>query len=474
MKGLRRIALNYFAVLLTAAGVLAVVDVGQAPAAGAASAISCDSVQSGTRIPILLVHGFHSDATTWSTQTINTLGTDAAHTCVATFDYGAHSTAWVTDPHIGKALANRVIALAGISAVGKVIIVAHSMGGLAVRCAADSGCNGEVAGVSSKIAGVITFGTPNLGTFLKGYLRSDLVDALAVLLASPGACHGGLVLLENLCPSVEALGTSAAAKAFTPGSSQLTLLPALQATIPVEAIAGSVKITDQLFDRSFAVGDGGDLVVSEDSALAAQREVNGVGGTATVDCGSVDVFFLVHPQSSESLLCVHTSETSDATFATLALATITKLVHASGVLGYWTDPTIVATTHSLGAATLTMSVAQIESATRTTLREVGDGESDPMDVEGVTARPGVCFGGFQVANGPRLVTSDGFVLGEGVAALTRIYGNRLRYTPGHPGGEYATDGWYVTDAAGTIFFQGTQQRIDSISIQAPTATPIHC
>jgi pimeloyl-ACP methyl ester carboxylesterase len=302
--------------------------------ASPSSAVTTLSVDCGsnllTRQAVLLVHGYNSAATTWSQDARSYLASNLGKTCVATFDYSGYSTHWVTDDHVGPALADSIQRLAQRSkaegGTGKVILIGHSMGGLAIRCAVAPSCSG-VEGIASEVAAVATFGTPNLGTFLKGYGASDAADLLGPLLS--GGCRGASVLIPVMsCATIKALGTSRAAKAFTPGSADLKALPAMPASIPLLAVAGSVKVQSSFWGRApHTISDVGDMVVSEDSALAEARSIGGIGGTRTVDCGSIDVSEPV----STSLLCTHVSETSYSGFLVQALSMIGKVEKRDGV-----------------------------------------------------------------------------------------------------------------------------------------------
>jgi predicted alpha/beta hydrolase family esterase len=100
---------------------------------------------------VLLVHGYNSGPQTWNADTRSTYAS-VSGVCIDVFDYKNWSTHWVTDSHIGPALAMRIDELASASSSGggsgKVIIVAHSMGGLATRCALAESCNGGISGVA--------------------------------------------------------------------------------------------------------------------------------------------------------------------------------------------------------------------------------------------------------------------------------------------------------------------------------------
>jgi pimeloyl-ACP methyl ester carboxylesterase len=284
------------------------------------------------RTPVLLVHGFKSSAGTWDTgKTRRDLSKiPGAH--VEAFDYRAVSTNWVTDPRIGPALASRIVCLSDASratgGTGKVALVAHSMGGLTIRCALAQSCAG-IADVVGRVGLVVTLGTPNEGSFLRG--GTSLSQAEKVLgwaasttcQAADAPAHGAL---SGFCDQVQALGTSAAAAAFTPGSRELRRLPVYPAGVPVYAVAGRVAITDSLFGVTFTLaGDAGDLVVGTDSATAAHTG-GALGGSTVLDCGAFDVALFAFAGGRQ--ICWHNTEPKDDSFDAQAIARVGKMVTA--------------------------------------------------------------------------------------------------------------------------------------------------
>jgi pimeloyl-ACP methyl ester carboxylesterase len=301
----------------------------------------------GQRTIVLLVHGFNSSPATWNDTSKKYLASNPA-TCITTFDYSTVSTSWITDLDSGQAsiahdLATTIVSLAEQSknggGSGKIIVVAHSMGGLATRCATDPACSGGVQGVAEHIRAMITFGTPTQGSFLRADGRSYLANLIGPLLSA--SCYAGVLkppVLDGLCNQVRALGTSKAAKAFTPGSAQLTSIK-VDTPFPIMALAGSVKLDTSFFGHAVTtVADAGDLVVDQASALAAHKTIQGVGGTQVIDCGHVDLTGLgggivtaaLYQATFTKVTCQHISETNDPQFLALALHQITTMITEQG------------------------------------------------------------------------------------------------------------------------------------------------
>ena len=295
---------------------------GQLPAVAGRLAISPVGCQPGlgTRIPVLMVHGFTEGPEVWTkdgsppmSQAISkALGAEVS--VVAPFDYSSVNTKWVTNASIAPALAARISCLATASTAqggpGVVILVAHSMGGLAIRCAVDPRCVGQgKAADPQQIGLVITLGTPNIGP--EPYL-SPLVQA----------CHD-----IDGCSSYYAASNTEAAKAMmglAPGSKNPTALAPLPSSVPLDALAGKITLTTTLFGIPgvFTIdgdtGDIGDGVVSVQSAQDPQGVSHpGPGAwTPTLDCGSVPLDELPQWAGSaaasgqQSVKCWHLNETT--------------------------------------------------------------------------------------------------------------------------------------------------------------------
>ncbi len=244
--------------------------------AAPAQASTDDCAVEGKKTPVLFVHGFKSDEGMWGDVKLKSsfVGkVDSTKGLAAkTFDYGQSSLRWVTDPNIGKALAERILCLAKSSreqgGPGKVIVVAHSMGGLATRQAV-----AEDPAVAGALGFVITIATPNKGSF---------IDRQALTLAENACrtdasmnCYGILGLAEQLFSSLPGLQE---------GSKELSALPKWPQNLPVFAFGGNIALHYNLFGYQFdGTHSGNDSLVRLDSALFG-RSINGVGGTLEIRC----------------------------------------------------------------------------------------------------------------------------------------------------------------------------------------------
>lgn len=265
-------------------------------------------VGSGARgaTPVLFVHGFSGSPgdfrrrlTSTPTMLESVARIDGAVPYL--FDYAKRSRQWVTDPAIGPALAEAIVCLRRASG-RKVMVVAHSMGGLATRFAQDE----VVAGtrVATAVAGVVTIGTPTEGVILLSFTSGKIGDALvqAVVDAIGDACNdppGGR--RRRLCALLEAAGAPAVS-AMTPDSEELAALPSWRRGLRVQTIAADLRL------RLSVVGFGttvslGDIVAEVSSATA-----DGTARPIVVAChtGLTDLFDVVDESP-----CSHANEVAN-------------------------------------------------------------------------------------------------------------------------------------------------------------------
>ena len=249
----------------------------------------------GAKAPVLFVHGLSDDAGVWATGSRPMMRTvrDETGAYVSAFDYSSVNEKWVTDAKIGPALSERIRCLARLSAEGggpgKVIIVAHSMGGLATRIASSA--------ASESIALVITIGTPHMGSDINSFLvdrvgtgSSGALETLWFNFLSGSCDLGSFTSSNNGGPGWEGfcrlLGTagSDAAKAMRVGSSELSDLPVFPSGIPILAIVGDMEARTTIFKQTLSLGRLGDGVVTTDSANRFGTPDLPPGGSSTQSC----------------------------------------------------------------------------------------------------------------------------------------------------------------------------------------------
>ncbi|MGH9210221.1 MAG: esterase/lipase family protein [Acidimicrobiales bacterium] len=233
-------------------------------------------------VPVVFVHGITSAASMWSTeaagggatlaQSIGALRRGSSPlpaTSVWAFDYSDASIDWVTDRRIGPSLAEAIRCLHEASG-NQVVLVAHSMGGLAIQFALGQ------SGVASLVAHVTTIGTPFEG--------SRILTALNAYLGPGGPPAPSLrilaeVVLEHCSQrtqeafesggdgcSVVGVPSSPVGTALMEGSSEIAALPSWPGSVPTFRVAGDLQLRP-LPGVTLAAGD---LAVLRGSALSGR------------------------------------------------------------------------------------------------------------------------------------------------------------------------------------------------------------
>lgn len=272
MRRTRRVALA----ALTAASLLATTLTAATPATAETEGCLPDV---GKDVPVLFVHGLMGKPEQWGDprDPSTTIGKIEALPGVKTsaFNYAAFATQWVTNPNIGTALANRIACMAASSrqqgGKGKVVVVAHSMGGLATRQAIS-----ESSEAAQALGMVVTIATPNTGS---SFDRSAL--GLAETLCKTAAPLQGSGCMALIPAALQVL---TALPGLATGSAELAALPDWPKRLPVYAIAGNIAPHYNLFGLQFdGPPSGTDTLVSTSSALHG-NVVNGLGGTKGINC----------------------------------------------------------------------------------------------------------------------------------------------------------------------------------------------
>jgi hypothetical protein len=341
------------------------------PAAAGCANVTQPGIIPGTT-PILFVHGIDSGPTTWTTGTVSGTsvapldyidGALGAQVTGYTFDWSQYSglqdgstLSWVTGPPApgpGQLLAQAIKCVAA-KAGHKVIIVAHSMGGLLAEYSS------SVGSVSGDIAAVFTLGTPFMGS----WLDSTATGALGWLTqAIGGYCSvkpsGGIealcrVVSERDDPGMIGMRTDALTKQGWhalnwPGG------------FPVFPLAASIQATSwqplPLFGPQLTFADFGDFVVGTSSEL-------GGGTTPTVTCtvpvtGAPALATLLGAVTASS--CFHTNEPDNKTLLDTVISTITghhllPTAATSGSPVDWRNTSYVSTCGGVAQQPITVTV----------------------------------------------------------------------------------------------------------------------
>jgi pimeloyl-ACP methyl ester carboxylesterase len=231
--------------------------------------VNGENLRGGT--PVLFVHGFtgrpgNFRATREGRPSMLETVADVPGAVPYTFDYSADATQWVTDPAIGPALAEAITCLAQETGE-RVVVVAHSMGGLATRFAQGQVIDGVP--VADSLAHVVTVGTPTRGVLLLDFTNGEVsneivqtvVDAAGELCADPGDEER-----PRLCELFDA-ANAPAVTAMAPGSPELEALPDWGRAVVVDPVAADIKLRLSVlgFGTTISLGD---IVATVESATA--------------------------------------------------------------------------------------------------------------------------------------------------------------------------------------------------------------
>jgi len=325
----------------------------------------------GKFVPVVMVHGWtgraaHTDDRTGafshridlSTNQLATVTADRSligqlqripGAAVFTFDYHDYSARWVDDPHIGPALGDAIDCL--FKATGeKVIVVAHSMGGLATRYALT---HRGAAGVdrATEVSTVVTFGTPNTGSLLAllgditltaGAVLNSTLAVVRLILAVCGQLATAKMETGTLCdllPAAVGAFDSEAGRALHYGSAQLAELKPFPSGVQVDALAGDTVFTVPKagwFHLPWEVDTvpAGDVIVMPDSAT------NGAALLKTAACtyqlsvvrGIADTIGLTIGMTARNDVAQPITSVKGACFHTNLMRTIELTNEATGIV----------------------------------------------------------------------------------------------------------------------------------------------
>ena len=281
------------------------------------SPVTATPAASGHLVPVIMVHGWTGSSEhpggAFSTRIDLTANTGAGPVrtsrsligqlqripgaAVYTFDYHRYSGRWVSDANIGPALGKAIDCLHRKTGQ-RVIVIGHSMGGLAARWAVNHRAdNGRPR--ADEVSTVVTFGTPNLGSQLNTLAAGGVLAAsdagvpvatvVQALLTRCGQISSRAIddtssgtLCDSLPTLIRAIDGEAGL-ALRVGSRQLQELGGWPPGVAVHALAGEnvmqVPKTSGWFNLPWQTSAVpiGDVPVRVNSAVAGsttQRQIN--------------------------------------------------------------------------------------------------------------------------------------------------------------------------------------------------------
>ena len=291
----------------------------------------------GSSMPVVFVHGWRGNAYGWDTAIAGFEATLGDRITTYAFDYSHPSDGafpvnelWVTHADIAPRLRNWIMCLADVSldngGPGRVALVAHSMGGLAIRETL-----GNEPAMGDRVAVVATMGTPHLGSVFGGD-QLDFVDAVQAIVNPIALLEdtAELILVDN--PAQDALGR---------GSEELAALPDYPNNVPVWSAAGEITITRQFFNWSDTTAIG-DIVVDQPSATDLSVTLDGLGGTYTDVCDALVPYvalpiwpWVLSVQMDRLAQCFHLGLPASPNMIKPAIAQVVASMTRTGFLTEW-------------------------------------------------------------------------------------------------------------------------------------------
>lgn len=230
--------------------------------------------------PVILVHGWTGTAMQPTRKALEQSMGEGWQFFL--FDYHAASTQWASQPEIAGCLAAYLSkvskAHSDAHGDGRVYLVAHSMGGLAVRFAADPGYQvivdnvpKNIPNLASHVGGLVTLDTPHSGSPWAG--SGPYASVLELKSGFSDASVPAGVARARICLAVQQHGQM---------PTGCDAPPYLPAGVRVDQVGGSVTIRRSFFGvHAYDIPLGGDSIVTQDSEHGYLRSAAG-GGNASV------------------------------------------------------------------------------------------------------------------------------------------------------------------------------------------------
>jgi hypothetical protein len=160
-----------------------------------------------------------------------------------------------------------------------------------------------------------------------------------------------------------------------------------------------------------------------------------------------------------------------------------KFVPSRSNVGQWLSPSLVITPRALGTVKVGMTLIGAMRAAGIAIMAAGDGDYSPQYGVGPTdlvlslnssGKVDCVAVGIGAPHTPSVSTQQGFLDGETVAQLKRVYGHLLRYVPARNTGLGAPSGYILTTTSGRLAFNtNSSGRVEGIEA-GPDVEPGSC
>ena len=229
----------------------------------------------GSAQPVVLVHGWTGGPMQSTRAQLEALPSGNQRQYFL-FDYRSHNTAWPSHPAISACLADYLDEVSQThrdrGGNGRVFIVVHSMGGIAVRFALDPEYGG-ISDLASRIGGVITLDTPHKGSMWGASFAAGLLSGKAW-------AQQFVSSLGNAVPPADADAWVCLAEGAR--FADCAQPPPMPASVPMQQLVGEVSLRRTLFGvEAYTLNFGGDVIVPSTSQWGGGPDFRSVSCTVS-------------------------------------------------------------------------------------------------------------------------------------------------------------------------------------------------
>lgn len=231
-----------------------------------------------TQRPVILVHGWISNAAAME-GLADLISKGVQPYFLYCFDYASLTSKWPQDPSIHQQLANEIVALSKAykrgGGDGMVLAAGHSMGGIAIRYASQDSFDGVKVG--DVLAGVVTLGTPHMGSPWGGTGPARALEVAA------GKLNG-----VNIFPPADTDAAACLATLSRRAVAKCGQIPYLPEGVRLTELGTQIFVRRTLFNIGFIKGPSADIalfgdgVVPQDSSTGYIKSGPMTGGSRRI------------------------------------------------------------------------------------------------------------------------------------------------------------------------------------------------
>ena len=232
----------------------------------------------GSAQPVILVHGWADIPMQETREALEALPSHARRQYLL-FDYSRYNTLWPSDARVAACLAAYIRQVSDTHRArggnGRVYLVAHSMGGIAIRFALDPAYGGITA-LPASVGGVVTLDTPHTGA-----TWGD--SFVAYVLSNKAEIEGGRIpeLLRVALPAPGSRAWKCLAGGPVATFDGCEAPPEVPASVQMRQLVGEVSVRRTLFGvEAYTMNFAGDVIVPSTSQWGGGSDFRMVSCTA--------------------------------------------------------------------------------------------------------------------------------------------------------------------------------------------------